>query len=195
MAGYEYGRIRKLARSLEAHGVDPAVRDDVMAGGTDIKRGTSTKKKAAWMAEAMARMDATMDVELRRAVREACACCLGGKRGKLSKAIAREQETLEARVAAANETPFVFGHSVTLQDDGRVMVRFQEPGHPGTYRCVCLKGMAEPMSDTYCMCCGGHVKHHLQRALDHPLRCAVVETALTSAGEAPCTFLFEMVGE
>lgn len=67
----------------------------------------------------------------------------------------------KAIIAAANNTPFVFGHSVSLEADGRVLVSFA-PDNLEQYRCVCLPKASEPISITYCYCCGGHVKHHLQ---------------------------------
>ena len=71
---------------------------------------------------------------------------------------------LAERIKAANEAKLVFGHSVTRQEDGRVLVRFQPEGKP-PYRCPCLPKAAEPLPITYCYCCGGHVKHHLGIAL------------------------------
>ena len=46
-------------------------------------------------------MDKLLKPRTRHEVREGCACCLGGKRLKLSKAIARDHETLEERLRAA----------------------------------------------------------------------------------------------
>ena len=187
MKEYEYGRIGKLAESLEEAGIPQDIVDQIMEGGKSVRRGTSPAKKADWMRVAMRRMNRLLDRETRRAVREACACCLGGKRLALSKKIASERETLEDRVSAANETKFVFGHSVELQDDGSVLVRFSPEGLE-EYRCVCLPKATEPLPITYCYCCGGHVKHHLQIALGRSLACMVRSSALSSGGKKPCTF-------
>ena len=83
-----------------------------MEGGHTIKKSTTPERKADWMRNAMVRMDEALGSDTRHSIREACACCLGGKRQKLSRSIARDHVTIEARVAAANETKFVFGHSV-----------------------------------------------------------------------------------
>ena len=145
------------------------------------------------MKEAMHRMNRLLDKETRYAVREACACCLGGKRLRMVKEVSREYEKLEDRVRAANEAKLVFGHSVTLQEDGRVLVCFSPEGLPA-YRCVCLPQAKEPLSITYCYCCGGHVKHHLQIALGRTLACTVRSSALSSGGKKPCTFIFSVEG-
>jgi hypothetical protein len=189
MKKYEYGRIAVLEEKLTRAGVAPEVMAEILAGGEAIRSSSSAEAKADWMREAMHRMDQLLDRDTRCAVREACACCLGGKRLKLSSAIAKDHATLEERIAAANETKFVFGHSVTLEEDGRVLVRFAPDGLPA-YHCVCLPGAKAPISATYCYCCGGHVKHHLQHALGHKLSMKVRSSALSSGGTRPCTFLF-----
>ena len=137
----------------------------------------------------MYRMDSLLDKDTRHAVREACACCLGGKRQDLVKAIAKKGGTLEERIQAANEARMVFGHSVSLQEDGRILVCFSPEGL-ANYRCVCLPQAKEPLPITYCYCCGGHVKHHLQIATGRSLELTVKSSSLSSGGRRPCTFLF-----
>lgn len=191
MANYEYGRIKVLADKLASAGIGQAIIDRIIEGGEDVRKSWTPQKKAAWMRGAMARMDALLDEKTRYDVMQACACCLGGKRLEVSKGIAKKHESLEDRISAANEARLVFGHSVTMQDDGRVLVSFAPEGLE-SYRCVCLPKAGDPVSVTYCYCCGGHIKHHLQIALGRKLDMAVRSSALESAGKRPCTFLFEI---
>lgn len=191
MPDYEYGRIKVLAERLESAGIPAEIIEEIMAGGEDIRKSAKPEKKAGWMKIAMDRMDALLDAPTRQAVRESCACCLGGKRLEQSKGIAKKHHTLADRLKAANETPFVFGHSVTLLEDGRVMVAFAPEGLEN-YRCVCLPKAKGPVSETYCYCCGGHIKHHLQHALGRSVTCTVRSSALESGGKSPCTFLFSI---
>jgi len=192
MSAYEYGRIGVLEQSLVNAGVDADLIAEIMAGGSEISKSATPEKKADWLRGAMLRMDRLLDKDTRHTVREACACCLGGKRLKLSKAIYANHNTLEERIQAANETPFVFGHSVTLQEDGQVLVAFA-PDRLEHYRCACLPQAKEPLPVTYCYCCGGHVKHHLQTALGVPLQVRVVSSALSSGGKQGCKFLLRIV--
>lgn len=192
MAVYEYGRIRRLDESLRSFGVAPELIARIMEGGGDVTEKTSPATKAEWLGEAMCRLDQLLDSDTTHAVREACACCLGGKRLAMSKAIARENDTLEARIQAANEARFVFGDSVSMQTDGQVMVRFAPDGLE-SYGCPCLPKAPKPMPLTYCYCCGGHAKHHLQIALGRKLNVTVLHTALSTGGKQPCTFLFRLV--
>ena len=189
MATYEYGRIAKLARKLEESGVNQGLIDQIMQDGEAVRRSTKPEKKAGWMAEAMDRMDRLLDKETRYASRESFACCLGGKRLQISKSIAANNVSLEDRVSAADKRKFVFGHSVSQESDGKIIVLFSSPGLPN-YRCVCLPRAEKPISITYCYCCGGHVKHHLQIALDRKLTCRALSSALSSGGQKSCSFEF-----
>ena len=189
---YEYGRIARLGEKLQAAGIARGIIDQIMEGGDAIRSSTKPEGKAAWMNEAMRRMDKLLERETCHAVREACACCLGGKRLEISKRIARENESLADRIKAANEARFVFGHGVTRQEDGRILVCFSPEGQD-SYRCACLPKAEEPLPISYCYCCGGHVKHHLQIALGRKLACAVRSSALSSGGKKPCTFLFSLI--
>ncbi len=192
MKNYEYHRIGRLAEQLELAKIDRDIIYSIMEGGEGILRKTSPEKKADWFRVAMLRMNKLLDNETRKVVREGCACCLGGQRLKISKAIAQENESLEDRIKAANEAKLVFGNSVTMAENGEILVRFFPEGL-ARYRCVCLPQAKEPISITYCYCCGGHVKHHLQNALGRNLDCTVLSSALSSGGKRPCTFRFRIV--
>lgn len=194
MTSYEDGKIRRLAVSLAEHGVPITLADAVLEGGAAITGKTSPEAKAAWWRDAMARMDALLDESTRRAVREQCACCLGGRRIKVSRGIGREHGNLDARIAAANDAKLVFGHSVTRTSDGQVLVSFFPEGLE-RYECVCLRRAGAPISETYCYCCAGHVKHHLQHALGCRVEMTVRSSALASGGRQPCTFLCRLLDE
>ncbi|MGD9142344.1 MAG: DUF6144 family protein [Dehalococcoidia bacterium] len=189
---YEYQRIGHLAQQLEIAGIDRGIIDQIMEGGENILRKTSPEKKADWLRGAMIRMNRLLDSEIRKTVREGCACCLGGQRLKISRSIAKENETIEARIKAANDAKLVFGNSVSLKENGEVLVRFFPEGLE-QYRCVCLPKAKEPLPITYCYCCGGHVKHHLQIVLGQELDCTVLSSALSSGGKFPCTFSFRII--
>jgi hypothetical protein len=189
MKNYEYHRIGHLAEQLEIAGIDREKIDHIMEGGEDILRKTSPEQKADWFRGAMIRMNRLLDSKTRNAAREACACCLGGRRLKTSRRIAQENESLEDRIKAANEANYV--GSVTMMENGEILVRFAPEGLD-RYRCVCLPRAKEPLPITYCYCCGGHVKHHLQIAIGRELDCTVRSSALSSGGKKPCTFSFRI---
>ena len=192
MSEYPYGRIKKLYEALQEHGISDSVTQKVMEGGEDVPKTAKPAVKTGWFREAMERMDRLMPLEQRQAVRESCACCLGGERLKQSKRIAKQFNTLEERIAEANQTHLVFGHSVTRETDGTVTVRFA-PDEATNTRCVCIGAVETPISETYCFCCGGHIKHHLQIALGVKLTCKVMHTSLTTAGRKSCCFNYTII--
>ena len=189
MKNYEYHRIEVLATQLGKAGIKREITDKIMEGGKEILRKTSPEKKADWMRGAMLRMNKLLPMTTRKAVREGCACCLGGKRLKTSKTIASENATLEERIKAANAANYV--GSITLQPDGEIVARFDLQKQP-PYRCYCLPKAQQPLPITYCFCCGGHVKHHLQIALGRELDCTTISSALSSGWQKPCTFGFKI---
>jgi hypothetical protein len=189
---YEIGRINKLAESLAAADISKEKTERILEGAKDLPKTAKMEKQVDWFCSAMTRMDELLDLESRKAVRESCACCLGGKRDKLAKAIFKEHGTLEERIKACDETKYVFGHSVQMKN-GKIIVSFFPDGLE-SYRCPCMpQAQKLPMPLSYCFCCGGHVKHHLQNALGRKLDCTTLYTARSSGGKKPCTFSFEML--
>ena len=187
MKKYEYHRIGELAKQLAEAKVETEIIDQIMEGGKDILRKTSPEKKADWMREGMLRMNKLLDLKTRKAVREACACRLTGRPLRASQAIAREYKSLEDRIKAANKAISVFGGCVRMQENGEVLMRFAPEGLDH-YRCACLPGADKPLPVTYCFCCGGHVKYHLQISLGRELDYTIRSTVLSSSGKLPCTF-------
>jgi hypothetical protein len=189
MKTYEYHRIGELAKQLGKAGIKQGTIDEIMEGGENVLRKTKPALKADWMREAMLRMNKLLDIETRKTVREGCACCLGGKRLKTSRQIVKENETLEDRIKAANEAHYV--GSVSLQPNGEILACF-DIQKEAPYHCYCLPQAEKPLPITYCFCCGGHVKHHLQIALGRERDCTTRSSALSSSGRFPCTFSFKI---
>jgi hypothetical protein len=189
---HEVSRIDRLAKQLAAEKISPGIAAKILEGSEKIKPSSKPEKHVEWFCGAMTRMDELLDLETCKKVREGCACCLGGKRDKLAKSICKDNATLEERIAAANETHYVFGHSVKMVD-GKVLVQFFPEGLE-SYRCPCMpQAQKQIMPISYCYCCGGHVKHHLQNALGLKLDCTTVNTARASGGKKPCTFSFKIL--
>jgi len=193
VAEYPYGSIQKLADNLRHFGIQNNVITRIMECGDAPLLKRDKPARAEWYRGAMERLDRLVDEPTRQAVRRACACCLGGKRYEMVKAIAARHQTLDDRVRAADKAKLVFGHSVTLEDDGRVRVLFAPEGLE-SYGCPCLPVSNEPMPVSYCYCCAGHAQHHLETALGRKTEVEVVCTALSTCGKKPCTFLFRLVG-
>jgi hypothetical protein len=184
---YPYGKIQKLSDSLENNGVEADLRIEIMRDGEKIKQTDKNEEKAAWFHAAMTRMDAKLDPATRRKIREGCACCLGGKRHEICKQINGTCATKKERIEAADKAKLVFGNGVREIEKGRYEVSFF-PDNLEYKPCPCLKGLTEPMPITYCYCCGGHVKYHLETVLGQRLEVQVLTSALSTNGRTGCKF-------
>ncbi len=192
MSTYGDGRIARLAQSLKRARLAPEVADHIMAGGEELPKGATNEQVATWMKGAMARMDASLDRGARHAVRQGCACCLGGKRREQARAVAANYATLEERIRAIDETRMCYFQNVRMLEDGRIRLGYFPDGWDH-YTCPCLRGTDEILSITYCYCCGGHVQHHMETALGLHLEVEVVSSSLSSGGKLPCVFALTIV--
>jgi hypothetical protein len=184
---YSFGKIQKLADSLEANKIKKTIINKIMINGNTIKQTDKNEKKAKWFYNAMIVMDNELDDETRKKVRQDCACCLGGKRHELCVRINKNYETTEKRIEVANQTKLVFGNGVRILSKGKYEVSFF-PEKMESKMCPCLKGLDETMTITYCYCCGGHVKYHLETVLGKKLSVKVLETVLSTNGRKGCRF-------
>jgi len=184
---YPYGRIQKLSESLKQNGVNGERYDFIMKDGECIKQTFKNSEKSKWFIHAMKRMEATLDKKTREKIREGCACCLGGKRHKICKEIYNTCTTTNERIKAANEAKLVFGNGVREIKDGTYEVTFFKEEDERKV-CPCLKDLDEAMPITYCYCCGGHVKYHLQTVLGKNLKLHVISSVLSSQGKQNCRF-------
>ena len=106
-------------------------------------------------------------------------------------------KTVEERVAILNTYEMYEQPHCKINDDGTLGVFIWFKGDDGRYYCVCpdMEGRrdAPPVSLTYCGCCGGHLKYHLQNSLGVSLKLKkIVSSPLNSCGGKYCEFLFEM---
>ncbi len=184
---YEFGKIERLSESLILNKVPENIYSSIMKGGELVKKTAKNKEKALWFYNAMNTMDKLLNPELKQKVREDCACCLSGKRAALCKKVNKEYSTTEERIKAINDTHFVFGNEISILGKGKYQVVFFESTLPEK-KCVCIKELTAAMSKTYCMCCGGHVKHHLETVLGVPLKVEILSSALSSEGRENCIF-------
>lgn len=190
---YPYGKIQRLYDNLQKNQIATEIVDEIMKDGERIKQTDKNDKKSKWFYSAMKTMDEKLDPPTRYKIREECACCLGGKRHELCRQINKNQASTKSRVDAADRTKFVFGNSLREIEKGRYEVSFF-PESLERKQCVCLKDLPEAMSITYCYCCAGHVKHHLQTLLGQKLEVNVITSALSTKGHEGCRFeLYECV--
>jgi hypothetical protein len=187
--GYDIGKIEDLNQSMIKHKIDDTIREKIMKSGELVKKTSKKEERAEWFFNAMNVMDELLDEKTKKKVREDCACCLEGKRQKLCKEVNKKYETPEERILAINETHYVFGHEIKITGEGKYEVTFFDEAMAEKV-CSCLKiVMDKKMSKTYCYCCGGHIKHHLETVLGKKLNVETVDSALSSMGKKSCRFV------
>lgn len=184
---YEFGKIERLSESLKLNKVPQHEYEAIMKDGELIKKTSKNKVKAQWFYNAVNTMDKLLDHNLKQKIREDCACCLGGKRAALCRTVNKDYAAVEERIKAINDTHFVFGNEIKIIAPGKYEVSFFDKTL-SEKKCVCIKELDTAMPITYCMCCGGHVKHHLQTVLGVPLKVEVASSALSSKGKENCVF-------
>jgi len=191
MGKYNVGNIDRLDQSLVKNGIDADVRKKIMKSGELIKGTSKPEVLADWCFNAMTKIDELLDEKTKQAVREDCACCLGGKREKLCKQMAKQFATAEERIKAINDTHFVFGHEIKITGKGKYEVKFFDDAASEKI-CSCsgrrLNVLNKKWSKTWCYCCGGYVKRHLETVLGKQVNVKVISTVLSSMGRKNCHF-------
>lgn len=191
---------KSLKRSLKKHDVDNAIIQEIYEGYEAIEDKSPKKIKIQFMRRAMEILDRCFDFDERCAIIDNCACCLGGLRqkniNKFIDTIEGQNMTLAKKIQALRES-LLFSETTRLNTDGTITdgVYYRVDGQ---YKCACTclskEVIEEPISSTYCLCCAGHFRHHLQNALDIKLKTIkVVSSPLESLGEKPCEFVFKVI--
>ncbi len=183
-------RVLKLAEQLEVAKIDHNMTSQILEGSERIDKSATLEEITDWFREAILKMNKLLDLETRMAIREGCACCLGGRKLKTCQKIVQEYKSLEDRIKAVSDKKYVCG-SVMMTDNGEIIACGDDERYKN--KCVCLPMAKKPLSITYCYCCGGHIKHFLQIALGRKLEGNVIKSPLSSGNKYPCTFRFKVV--
>jgi len=181
---------RKLAifiKSLKRNGVEKSICDAILDGSEFIKKLKNQEARSQIWFQMMKKMDDLLDEDFRKKIREECACCKKGWRNNDCKQVYKKYNTVEDRINAINQLSSVFGEGVKVLGKDRYRVTFFKD-NPNSYKCVCQKMLNKEWSYTWCQCCGGHIKYHLETLLGERLEALLVTTALTSNGKNNCIF-------
>ena len=188
MGKYNIAVINKLNQCLGENGIDKNIHKKIMESGELIKGSSKTEEIAEWCFNAMNKMDELLDENVKKKVREDCACLKGGKREKLCEEINKKFTTDEERIKAVNESHFVFGHEIKMAGKGKYKVKYLDDN--ATKQCGCLggrlNGLNKNWTKTWCYCCGGQVKNHLEALLGRKVDVKIVTSALFNGGN--CCF-------
>jgi len=186
---YKYGKINYLNRNLKKNGINEETRKIIMESGELVNSKSSLNTKVEWCFNAMNKMDKLFDKNIKQNIREGCACNLGGKRGNYCREINKKYETIEDRIKTVNESHYIFGHEIKIIGNGKYKVTFwEEPIIEPKCSCFPKIKFDKEWSESWCYCCGGHVKHHLEIVLGKKVVAKIISSALMSQGKKNCIF-------
>lgn len=185
-----------LKQALIEQNVNLEIIEKIYRGYEDYSTKTPKKKRIKFITHAIKEIDNLLDIHTRRRVMESCSCSTNNANDK--KAIAFFNEvchlSLEEKVRRLKEFPHLW--NPVLQEDGTLLIRCDSSAE-GTNRCNCfqLRGIEinEPISLTYCMCCGGHFRSSCENLIGAKMEIVKMASPLESMGKEPCTFVLKIV--
>jgi len=156
------------------------------------------------LVDVTSKMEALLDPEIVYQVLDSCAC--GTSRKLIAGISAMKSETLEEKIEEIGRLgDFHSGWIIGINPDNTLTAGWHIKENE-SFACVCsadvgkklrvrdlpLAGRVMPL--TYCFCCAGHCRQHLQKLLDIELRTKeIVSSPINSGGKKPCEFIFEIV--
>jgi hypothetical protein len=153
------------------------------------------------------RMEKLLEPEITHEILDSCGCGGGKEFGDFCKRIGKENagKSLADKIAHINATSEDY-ENVTLNEDGTLTSTWSF-GEAGKHNCLCsaavkrnvtvadsAKAGGEVMPLTYCFCCAGSGRRHLQLKLGAELRTKeIVSSPINSGGAEPCRVTFEII--
>ena len=184
-------RIYGIKKGLAEYHVDGNLAKEIIGSGN--------------LVEIIERMERLLDPEITHQILDTCACGAGLNRLKKIEGVA--SDSLQAKIDRIPQLEdFHSAWDVRINQDGTLTVTWRTEEN-GRFTCGCpavvetgttvggLPQTGRSMPLTYCFCCAGLGRRHLQRLLDVELKTKeIVSSPIHSKGEAPCVFVLEVVG-
>ena len=190
-------KVEGIKKSLVKNGFDDKTVKEIIGSGNLIN--------------VIGRMEKTLDPETMRQILDSHACSGGKEYCDRLKKIGREiaEKTLSEKIAHVNGISSG-SEQIILNADNTLSVKWSFDNN-GKYKCFCpaavKKGVRvsdiasksynagdDVMPLSYCYCCAGSGRRHLQMQLGAELKTKeIVSSPINSKGEKPCEIIFEFV--
>ncbi|WP_035289182.1 MULTISPECIES: hypothetical protein [Clostridiaceae] len=188
-------RVYGIKKRLEQNNIDKKLIKEIIGNGD--------------LVEVITRMETLLDSIIMYESLDSCAC-LGGKEYlKKCEKIGKELtgKSINEKILYLNSKIFL-SESIALNNDGTLTAVLVYKNND-KYSCVCsatvCKGVKvsdlalsksnsvdRDMPLSYCLCCAGSFRRHLQLMLDVKLKTKeIISSPINSRGEKPCEFVFE----
>ena len=185
-------RVYGIKKRLEQRGFDEASIKEIIGNGNLIG--------------IIERMEKLLEYDVMQEILDSCACGGGSVFIKHCQKIGKEilGRPLSEKIKHINETSPDSENIELMADD--IMRGTLSFGEDGKHKCACsaavkkgvtVSQLAENgesvMPLSYCLCCAGSFRRHLEMKLGIGLKTkAVVSSPINSGGEQPCEFVYEI---
>lgn len=190
-------RVYGIKKGLAENGVDDITIKEIIGNGN--------------LVNVIERMENTLDSDTLHQILDTNACTGGKESLKRSEKTGKEisDKTLSEKIAHVNNISSD-SEKILLNADNTLSVKWSFDNN-GKYKCACSAAVKTGvmvselalennnagdcvMPLSYCYCCAGSGRRHLQLQLGVELKTKeVVSTPINSKGEKPCEFVFEIV--
>ena len=188
-------RVYGIQKRLAQLGIDEKIAKEIIGNGD--------------LVDIIGRMEKSLDPDTVYQILDTCACGGGREYIKQCEKIGKELagKTLSEKIDFINNDPDLT--HITLNDDNTLTITMSFQGN-GEYGCACsaavkngvrvsdlasdksAAGRVMPLS--YCVCCAGSCRRHLQLKLGVELKTKeIISSPINSRGEKPCRFILEIV--
>jgi hypothetical protein len=190
--------INRIQKALLTENVNAKVIEEIIGDGDIVN--------------VIQRMDNLLEPEIKCSILDSCACCTKNSKSRDKKCKDYGKMTAgKPLLEKINSLAGIDFGMVSLNKDNCLTVEFCWDAD-GNRTCSCgdikvpivasrllLKNKKIPIDDrimplTYCLCCAGHFRYHLQNALGIKLKTKeIISSPINSKGEKPCKFLLEII--
>ncbi|WP_142414174.1 hypothetical protein [Hathewaya massiliensis] len=187
-------RVYGIKKKLSLNNVDEKIIKEII-GNEDL-------------VDVISRMEKLLDQDMMHEILDSCACGGGQKFLKQCKKIGKNLtgKSLDEKVNHLNNNIFD-SEKIILNGNNLLTGTLLYKGNE-KYKCVCsaavkkgmtvsdLTGYADDrtMPLSYCFCCAGSFRRHLQLQLGVGLKTKeIVSSPINSKGQKPCEFIFEII--
>lgn len=187
-------RVYGIKKKLSLNNVDEKIIKEII-GNEDL-------------VDVIARMEKLLDHDIMQEILDSCACGGGQEYLKQCKKIGKalNGKSLEEKINHLNN--IIFDSEKIMLNGNHLLTGTLSYKENEKYKCVCSatvkKGMMvssltadednRTMPLSYCFCCAGSFRQHLQLQLGINLKTKdIVSSPINSKGQKPCEFIFEII--
>lgn len=183
-------RLAGLKTKLSKYNIDEKTAKEIIGNGDIV--------------DITARMEKLLDPEITYQILDASAC--GTSQKELNAIREIEGETLQKKIEKiACLGDYHSNWNIILNEDNTLTAGWSIKDNDD-FACVCstsvnrelkvsdLSHKDRTMPLTYCLCCAGHCRRHLEKLLDLQLKTKeIVSSPINSKGKKPCEFIFDII--